>query len=361
MIPELKATKRGPATGGAKKKKTVADKKAADAPPPVQPRTLEMGPNRATTSRQYRILEVIQQNPGLTAAEIAERVRCSESSFFRDLRYLQIDLGLPIEGSRKKGGYTLTKPVLGFASMYITSSELLSLLLARRSAERTRHVALAKPLKGAIEKLKGIMTEEIAQLGDRLDKLISFRSGTVEVLVDAEVAITVWDALVESEEIELMYWSLKTAGHEPRVLQPLHLLEMDSVWYLFAHDPQGTDPKPHTYLLSRMRDVRRTGRTFKQPSDFDVDDLLAHSIGIYGGDEPQRVHLRLYEKAVRWFGERRFHDTQQFTSQPDGTAELTMEVAINPELERLVLSWGSQAEVLAPASLRECISKVSVR
>jgi predicted DNA-binding transcriptional regulator YafY len=88
-----------------------------------------------------------------------------------------------------------------------------------------------------------------------------------------------------------------------------------------------------------------------------VDDALAHSIGIYGGDEPQHFHLRLYKNAVRWFGERRIHNTQQFTSQSDGTADLTMEVAINPELERLVLSWGSQADVLAPASLRESIWK----
>jgi predicted DNA-binding transcriptional regulator YafY len=104
-----------------------------------------------------------------------------------------------------------------------------------------------------------------------------------------------------------------------------------------------------------MSELRRTGKRFRRPEDFHPDDLLAHSIGIYGGEEPQRLHLRLGPRAARWFGERRFHATQQFTSQPDGTAELTMEVAINPELERLILSWGSQIEVLAPAALRESI------
>ena len=69
-----------------------------------------------------------------------------------------------------------------------------------------------------------------------------------------------------------------------------------------------------------------------------ADDIIAHSIGIYGGEEPQRLHLRLGPRAARWFGERRFHATQQFTSHANGTAELTMEVAINPELERLILS-----------------------
>jgi hypothetical protein len=32
-----------------------------------------------------------------------------------------------------------------------------------------------------------------------------------------------------------------------------------------------------------------------------------------------------------------------------------MNVALSPEVERLVLSWGSQVEVLGPASLRQKI------
>lgn len=56
-----------------------------------------------------------------------------------------------------------------------------------------------------------------------------------------------------------------------------------------------------------------------------------------------------------WFGERRFHGTQQFTLDPDGTAEPKMNVALNPEVERLTLSWGSQVEVLGTASLRRRI------
>jgi predicted DNA-binding transcriptional regulator YafY len=63
---------------------------------------------------------------------------------------------------------------------------------------------------------------------------------------------------------------------------------------------------------------------------------------------------------VHWFGERRFHDTQKFTFGSDGTAELTMHVAINPELERLILGWGAQAEVLSPQRLRASIWKSAV-
>jgi predicted DNA-binding transcriptional regulator YafY len=131
---------------------------------------------------------------------------------------------------------------------------------------------------------------------------------------------------------------------------------MDSAWYLFAHDVHGTDPEPHLYLLSRMRDVRRTGRTFERPGYFDVRQKLAHSIGVVGG-EPERLRLRLRGSAMRWFGERLIHQTQEFILNENGSADFTMDVAINPELQRLIMSWGPEAEVVAPAKLRAKVAE----
>ena len=103
-----------------------------------------------------------------------------------------------------------------------------------------------------------------------------------------------------------------------------------------------------------MKNIVRTGTHFTRP-DFDIDEKLKHSIGVYGGDTPELVHLRLSVRSAIWFGERKFHGTQEFTLHPDGTAELKMNVALNPEVERLILGWGSQLEVLGPPSLRQKI------
>jgi hypothetical protein len=46
------------------------------------------------------------------------------------------------------------------------------------------------------------------------------------------------------------------------------------------------------------------------------------------------------------------HASQQLTKKPDGTAELTMNVALNRVLERIVLGWSAEVRVLEPSRSR---------
>jgi proteasome accessory factor B len=342
----------------AKIKTSVAKKSAGQKPPPI-PRQRAGEANRRTHARYYRMLEMVQRGDFPNATNFKRELGMSARSVTRDFEYLKLDFKVPVEFCRKRNGWYFTEPVTHFPALLISAREILSMLLARRAMDHTRNAAFAKDLENAMDKFGVVMTDEISALWTKLDSLISFRSSAIEVLVDANVCMKVCDALLDEEEIELMYWKNRTPAPAPKRLRPIHLLCIDSAWYLFAHEPGKPDSVPHKYLLSRMSEVRRTGTKFKRPQDFDLDELLAHSIGVYSGDTPEHLHLRLRDGAIGWFRERRFHDTQQFIDLPDGTAELTMDVAINPELERLILSWGAQAEVLAPRSLRESIWKTA--
>ena len=138
-----------------------------------------------------------------------------------------------------------------------------------------------------------------------------------------------------------------------------------------------------------MKEVRVTKREFVRPEGFDPDEVMKHSVGAYGGTEPVRVRLRLSTMAARFLEERPLHPTQKIvrakkkvakrgngtsTGQPEKqipglgkqgdsredseSAELTMHVALTPELEQKILYWGLDAEVLEPASLRERIAEI---
>ncbi len=107
-----------------------------------------------------------------------------------------------------------------------------------------------------------------------------------------------------------------------------------------------------------MSDVSRTGKTFKLSKPFAIDDHLQNSIGIYGADSTELVHLHFSAAIATLVAERRWHHTQIIDTQPDGSAHLRMEVAVTPELERWVLGWGADVEVLAPLSLRQEMAEV---
>jgi proteasome accessory factor B len=50
--------------------------------------------------------------------------------------------------------------------------------------------------------------------------------------------------------------------------------------------------------------------------------------------------------------EREWHESQELRTLPDGRLELRLRLGALPEIERWVLTWGSEAEVLRPSELR---------
>jgi predicted DNA-binding transcriptional regulator YafY len=251
-----------------------------------------------------------------------------------------------------------------------------------RALERFRGTGFAWQLIETLRKITAEIEGEIPFEWEALDQFVSFGGVELESTPEMqEISDRVAHALVASEELEIHYRKPRTREYEWRRVQPLHLrLHLDGV-YLLARALDRSDDFIRPFLLSRMAEARLTGRTFERPPDFDPAAVFRHSIGIYPGGKPERVRLRLSTYAANWFSERPLHATQRITdlvsepakgrskakqkskaaaapespaqTQSDQAAELTMDVAITPELEREILGWGLEVEVLAPAALRE--------
>ena len=64
------------------------------------------------------------------------------------------------------------------------------------------------------------------------------------------------------------------------------------------------------------------------------------------------MRVRFRPSAAPFITEREWHETQELEREDDGSVVLAMRVADTLELRRWVLSFGSEAEVLEPESLR---------
>ena len=76
-----------------------------------------------------------------------------------------------------------------------------------------------------------------------------------------------------------------------------------------------------------------------------------------GGIGNHRVRIRFTAKVADRVRERVWHETQNLFDLPNGAIELTMQLGALPEVESWILSWGNDAEALAPAELRKNIQK----
>jgi proteasome accessory factor C len=96
------------------------------------------------------------------------------------------------------------------------------------------------------------------------------------------------------------------------------------------------------FRVDRIRALRATGTHFDPP-----DVTLEEPARVFNprpGDP--RVTLRL-RPAAHWVAES--YPTQSVVERPDGTLDVTLVVSEEPWLERLLLSLGPDAEVIAPA------------
>ena len=135
-------------------------------------------------------------------------------------------------------------------------------------------------------------------------------------------------------------------------MQPRILVCVDHAWYIVTNDPD-REGEQRTFALYRMRDAEDTGVRFKPQGHIDLDEVLRHSLGIDTRGERARVQLRFKKESADLAQEETWHDTEVFEPQPDGRLLLTMDVALNPELERRIHRHGPNVEVLAPPVLRK--------
>jgi predicted DNA-binding transcriptional regulator YafY len=68
------------------------------------------------------------------------------------------------------------------------------------------------------------------------------------------------------------------------------------------------------------------------------------------------VAVRFAPRQARWIRERKWHRSARIQEKLDGALTLRLRVAETSELKRWVLQFGSEAEVLAPASLRRAVA-----
>ena len=134
-----------------------------------------------------------------------------------------------------------------------------------------------------------------------------------------------------------------------REVTPLGILFARSN-YLVALE--GDDPRPRSWRLDKMKDLRVLDRPAPPPEDFSLQAFADESFGIYHG-AVENVVLRIRpdraEDAMRW----RFHSSQAVRPEPDGSVTVAFRAAGMLELAWHLFTWGDGVEIVAPPSLRE--------
>lgn len=292
----------------------------------------------------------LRENRYPNCRTIARAFEVNPKTVHRDIEYLRDQLGAPIDFDPRRNGYYYTEPNYFLPAVPLRESEIFSFLVAEKVLQQYQNTAYYSQIQQVVEKIRRFLPEETALT--EFTHLYEFQSAPASP-VDAHHYALVEKALQEQRQIRLRYHSLHRDEINQRQVDPYYLLHKNGAWYFigFCHERR----EIRMFALSRVMTVELTETNFTIPADFDKEKYLGDSFNLMREGAKFHVRLRFSSYQSRWITERTWHKTQQLTPQPDGSVVLELDVTGLADVQRWVLQYGSEVEVLEPPLLRAAI------
>ncbi len=307
--------------------------------------------SRPPLERMLRIHQALQAGEFPNATSLARVIEVSTKTIQRDLEFMRDRLNLPLEYDAGRKGYFYTGEVSGFPTMQITEGEIFALVVAEKALQQYRGTSFEKPLLSALKKMEQALPDTISLNLADIEQTISFRT-RAEPILNLEIFDVLAKAVAQRQQLELHY---RKPGHaaEARLVDAYHLANINGEWYLFAYDHARKDLR--TFVPARIQSVKPTGKTFERPQKFSLEQRLRDSFGVYSGEGEFDVVIRFNARAADYIREKKWHPSQTLRDLKDGGAELKLKLSSLAEVQRWVLSWGGDAQVLKPKELVESV------
>ena len=306
--------------------------------------------SRPPIERMLRIHDELRRGAFTNCTKLARTLEVSRKTIVRDIAFMRDRLELPIEFQPQLNAYRYTHPVSAFPTVQVSEGELLALLVARKALEQYRGTPFHRQLETSFDKLTGALKDRISfSPADELQS-VSFKNVG---LGKADMAIfnALSAATLRQHDIEFDYRKPGETKAARRRVQPYHLAHRENLWYLVGFDSERNALR--TFALPRITNPSVLKTKFVRPPDFSPEKFFANALGVLGGERDHRVVIRFAASVADRIREREWHESQDLRDLPDGGLELRLRLGALAEIERWVLTWGADAEVLHPRELRE--------
>jgi len=297
-----------------------------------------------------RIHERIHAGKYPNCNQLAREFEVSNRTVKRDIDFMKCRLDLPIEYDCRRYGYYYSKKVDQFPGVRITEPELFALLVAQKAVAQYHGTPFKQPLETAFRKLTAQLSPESEYTFHNLEQALSFRPLGPE---DTDLGLfqRLNAALRERRVLRFRYRNLGTSVAQTRRVDPYHVACIDNRWYLFAFD-RGRKAM-RTFALSRMHRLELTNSRFDRPVEFDPEEYLEGSFGVFKGQEDFEVVIQFDAWAADLLRGRRWHPSQEVIEFPKGGLRMRLRLNNIDEIESWVLSWGPHAMVIRPKALAD--------
>lgn len=309
--------------------------------------------------RLLHLLERLQSGRTHNAGELADFCRVSRRTMFRDLKSLQ-DSGVQVLYDPQRQGYWIP----GAAALpptELTLAETLSLIVLSQETQSSRGIPFQEAARDAALKLQSNLPHHLAQYAAEVASAVQVHS---EPQANLKNGRTSYERLLEGatrkRKVRIRYDSLAEQTELVTLLSPDRLLFRRHAWYAIGRSSLHRSIR--TFHLGRIQSAELTDDSFEIPARFSIQRYFGQAWNMIREPHSRsQVTVRFSSLVARNVAEVAWHPTQQVRWNDDGTMDFTVEVDGIQEISWWIMSYGDQAEVQTPLTLRRLLAERAQR
>lgn len=230
-------------------------------------------------SRILSLLEILQDRPGISGPELAERLDVSTRTVRRYIVTLQ-DMGIPVEpNAGRSGGYAL-RPGFRLPPLMFSADEAIGLAMALLTIPANRHSGLPAPVGQALAKIERVLPNDLRDGVAAIRSQVSlpeYADWDTPGFPQPAVLAALAQARLGRHRVWFRY-GRPTGDESAREVDPYGIGNVNGRWYLHGYCHLRQDRR--TFRIDRIRRVDVLPQEFEMPADLNVIKAIQESLAM---------------------------------------------------------------------------------
>lgn len=278
----------------------------------------------------------------------SEHITVSRRQIFTDLNYMESDAGYSAGIERYKDGkktyYRYKNPDFSIQKTLLSGEEMQQLKTTILTLNRFKGM----PQFGWMEEILSKLEDSFHLKGSD-ESVIGFEQNID--LKGIEFIAPLFDAIIHKQVLNISYLSFRSSKMGLYEMHPYYLKQYNNRWFLFGLTTRYN--RITNLALDRIEGINVVLTPYiDKPDDLNFEEYFDDVVGVTIPENKPIEHIvmRATPDKYPYIKNKPIHPTQHCY---DKEMRITIDVIPNSELISLLLSFGSQIEVLEPQSVRD--------
>lgn len=304
------------------------------------------------TGKRYFIEDLVKECENVLLEMDSDSSGISIRQIREDIAFMKSSEGWSIEIADNRVGkkmyYRYVDPNFSINNMPLNEIEINQLLEA---------VGILTQFKGMPQFgwLNAIVPKLQQGISEKKETIIEFDNN--EYLKGIDYLGQIYNAIYYKKVLLIEYQPFESESSINFTIHPHYLKQYNNRWFLFGFN-QENEKADWNLAIDRIKKITEVNIKYK-PNKIDWSDYFEDIIGVTKPVEklPEKIILHFYGKTGKYMETKPIHGSQKSNWITNDTLELKLNLIINYELERLILSYADTVKVIHPIELEKKIKE----